>query len=384
MSLIHELSRTTAQTRRETERLVDPLIAKEKERFTQECRMAARNERNQCQMVVHMNDEVKERAGGKNVTEQKLRAMLVELGFHDGSVERLGPHYFLVGATWPVADAADQASTKRRRRTSPHRAGGTFITCPICHEHRPAVVLMPCGHVVCRDCQRCQQFRQCPMCRGPVSSASNGLFMDWRPRPCCPAVGGWSCLRWKLQADGCGPVLCFAEVGTQCISEVACSQLPAAKCQQCKWHIDIMNGKCSADFVFESWNLELFCTFPFKQLDGQWNSYGLGVALAERNLHFTWPPSNYECSFRGIDVWWLTSLFCHGGFPDGFTRDLERPDGERQKQIVVLIFFAWKVALRHLEVDILSPLQFDVFNTANLCKHADDQTNSVVLMFILS
>eukprot|EP00434_Breviolum_minutum_P038769 symbB.v1.2.034404.t1/scaffold4434.1/size39729/2 len=189
MSLIHELSQTTAQARRhaaerkrlydlETERLVVQLVATEKERFPEACRKAARNQKNNCYIGVKLSDEVKNRTGARVLTEQKLRAMLVELGFHNGSVERPGPHYFLVGATWPVADAADQASTKRRRRTSPERAGGTFITCPICHEHRPAVVLMPCGHVVCQDCQRGQQFRQCPMCRRSVFSASDGLFMD--------------------------------------------------------------------------------------------------------------------------------------------------------------------------------------------------------------
>ena len=199
MSLIHELSQTTAQAQLETERLVDSLVAKEKDllfgnqrinqalqvRFTQQCRMAAQNERNSCSMEVRLSDEVKKRVRGKDVTQQKLRAMLVELGFHDGTVERKGPvpvpvlggysvipEHFQLTATWPVADAASPKEPPQKR------ARGTSITCPICHEQRPAVVLMPCGHVVCRDCQRHQQFRQCPMCRGPVSSASNGLFMD--------------------------------------------------------------------------------------------------------------------------------------------------------------------------------------------------------------
>jgi hypothetical protein len=52
------------------------------------------------------------------------------------------------------------------------------VTCPICHEHRPAVVLVPCGHVVCRECHGCQKLRQCPMCREVIASTSRGLFMD--------------------------------------------------------------------------------------------------------------------------------------------------------------------------------------------------------------
>eukprot|EP00434_Breviolum_minutum_P038768 symbB.v1.2.034403.t1/scaffold4434.1/size39729/1 len=188
MSLIHQLSRATAQAKRdaaerkrlydlETERLVQAFVATWKEKFTEACWKAARNQKNECCIDVFLSKEVEKRAGGKNVTEQKLRAMLVELGFPDGRVQWFAfdpfGSYFEVSATWPVADAAGQASKKRRRRTSPERAGGTFITCPICQEHRPAVVLIPCGHVVCRDCQRCQKFRRCPMCRGPVSRISS-------------------------------------------------------------------------------------------------------------------------------------------------------------------------------------------------------------------
>ena len=184
MSLIHELSQTTAKARRdatekkrlydlETERLVQALVATEKQRFIRECRMEAQNERNSCSMSVTLSNKVQNRDGGKDVTEQKLWAMLVELGFHNGKVywrNLFGD--FTVSATWPVADAASPEEPSQKR------ARGTSMTCPICHEHRPAVVLMPCGHVVCRDCQRCQQFRQCPMCRRPISSASDGLFMD--------------------------------------------------------------------------------------------------------------------------------------------------------------------------------------------------------------
>ena len=185
MSLIHELSQTTAQAQRdaaerqrlydlETDGLVQALVATWKEKFTEACRKAARNQKNQCRMQVKTGEEVENRNPGKDVMEQKLRAMLVELGFHDGTVEfwDSSPLRFRVTATWPVADATSS------KEPSPEPAGGTFITCPICQEHRPAVVLIPCGHVVCRDCQRCQQLRQCPMCRGPISSASDGLFMD--------------------------------------------------------------------------------------------------------------------------------------------------------------------------------------------------------------
>ena len=169
-----QAQRDAAESKRlyelETERLVQVIVATEKARFMEACRKAAQNQQNGCRMQVKTGEKVGNRNGGKGLMERKLRAMLLELGFHDGGVEWKRPCYFHVSATWPVA--------ARSKKTSPQQAGGTSITCPICQEHRPAVVLMPCGHVVCRDCQRCQQFRQCPMCRGPISSASNGLFMD--------------------------------------------------------------------------------------------------------------------------------------------------------------------------------------------------------------
>eukprot|EP00434_Breviolum_minutum_P038770 symbB.v1.2.034405.t1/scaffold4434.1/size39729/3 len=150
MSFIHQLSQTTAQARRdkaerkrlydlETERLVQPFVATVKEEFMEACQQAARNQKNSCDMQVHLShlsDEIKNRDGAKDVTEQKLWTMLAELGLHDGTVvEQPDPfsidmYDFLVRATWPVADAASP------KEASPER--GTSITCPICHEHRPA------------------------------------------------------------------------------------------------------------------------------------------------------------------------------------------------------------------------------------------------------
>ena len=154
MSFIHELSQTTAQAQRdaaerrrlyeiETERLVQPLVAAAKERFMEACREAARNQKNECWIGVKLSDEVSKRNGGQDLTEQKLRAMLVELGFHDGTVE--WPHWcaegwcFKVSATWPVADAASP------KEASPER--GTSITCPIGQEHpsRRSHALSPRG-----------------------------------------------------------------------------------------------------------------------------------------------------------------------------------------------------------------------------------------------
>eukprot|EP00438_Fugacium_kawagutii_P032370 Skav234873 [mRNA] locus=scaffold840:355266:355748:- [translate_table: standard] len=54
---------------------------------------------------------------------------------------------------------------------------GTKGNCPICHENRHMVALMPCGHTVCQQCQRSQQLRQCPMCRKNLTGATEALFM---------------------------------------------------------------------------------------------------------------------------------------------------------------------------------------------------------------
>ena len=106
---------------------------------------------------------------------QQLQTFLVELGFPEGNVKLR--HYqddnddFFMTVQWNPEDATCSVSPSQT-------SGGTSIPCPICHEHRPAVALIPCGHVFCRDCHSSGQLRECPMCRGPITSATNGLFMD--------------------------------------------------------------------------------------------------------------------------------------------------------------------------------------------------------------
>ena len=109
-----------------------------------------------------------------------LKEGLADLGLQRCEVKANGGQaycgnakYFEISATW-TADAEASCNGEHINPSS----GGTRMTCPICHEHRPAVALVPCGHVVCRDCHRCQQLRQCPMCRKGITSATQGLFMD--------------------------------------------------------------------------------------------------------------------------------------------------------------------------------------------------------------
>ncbi len=122
----------------------------------------------------------------------KVRASLLELGVASVDVYIVYAPYELrlnVSVNWPAHVGACEEEAFE------HSFGGTCgtcVTCPICQEHRPAVVLIPCGHVICRDCHRSQQLRQCPMCRGPITSATNGLFMDWREH----RGQWWDWMRW--------------------------------------------------------------------------------------------------------------------------------------------------------------------------------------------
>ena len=79
----------------------------------------------------------------------------------------------------------------------------------------------------------------------------------------------------SCKLDGCGPVLWFEgsklmHVWTCMLSAAKMSTMKMVyKSTSLKLFDSILNGKCPAEFVFESWKLELFCAFPFKQLNGK-------------------------------------------------------------------------------------------------------------------
>ena len=134
-----------------------------------------------CKIMVERPKHLQSRGVCDDLLQQQLQGILAELGFHDGNVERFlhtpgrigGYYHASMTAKWTAGDA-----TSTSPEPIPTASGGTCVTCPICDEHRPAVGLVPCGHVVCRDCHRSQQLRQCPMCRKVITSATQGLFMD--------------------------------------------------------------------------------------------------------------------------------------------------------------------------------------------------------------
>ena len=193
MSFVQQLGRNVVRAQQrheiewqqyeaETQRLLQLWVAEIKERFMAECIEASHKRHLSCTMVVGHPDRLAARGASGDLLLNQLWGILVELGFQDGSVapfaERLvlrpdSSYCALLTGKWTSKD-----TTSTSPQQSPTHRGGTCATCPICHEHRPAVVLVPCGHVVCRECHGCQKLRQCPMCREVIASASRGLFMD--------------------------------------------------------------------------------------------------------------------------------------------------------------------------------------------------------------
>ncbi|CAL1152132.1 unnamed protein product [Cladocopium goreaui] len=100
-----------------------------------------------------------------------LKAKLDTMGFASCEVK----HYYdfqqhavlcTLHASWHVVDTP----------APPPSTGGCSNTCPICQEIRPVVVLVPCGHTLCSTCQG--NLQSCPFCRSPITTSTNGLFMD--------------------------------------------------------------------------------------------------------------------------------------------------------------------------------------------------------------
>mmetsp|Transcript_7073 Transcript_7073/g.16327 ORF Transcript_7073/g.16327 Transcript_7073/m.16327 type:complete len:119 (+) Transcript_7073:217-573(+) len=106
---------------------------------------------------------------------ERLRYKLGELGFAELSVHwapGINVHASWAGIT-PAKDASADQSKKRKKPS-----GGCSRTCKICLELAPLVVLSPCGHVLCEDCQTARDSNHCPFCRRPVCCVTDGLFLD--------------------------------------------------------------------------------------------------------------------------------------------------------------------------------------------------------------
>ena len=155
-------------------------------KFMQGCEQAAARRELRCSMYVDLPKKKQLCKHRMDALKQPLLEFLMELGFPEGTVTETG-RLFTIEVIWSPEDADCKVSP-------PQTSRGTCTTCPICQEHRSAVVLVPCGHAICRDCHRCQQLRQCPMCRAAITSATNGLFLDWNWREHCGQW--WHLIRW--------------------------------------------------------------------------------------------------------------------------------------------------------------------------------------------
>ena len=178
MSFRQQLARQTVNLQQaydvETQQMTQQWVAETREKFIQECQTASQQRQFSSRTWVTSPGHLIQRGVPPDLLRQQLQGVLVDLGFQDGSVSAfLHSRGTYMTAKWAAEDAT---STSPER--SPKAASGTCVTCPICHEHGPAVALVPCGHVLCRDCHRSKQLRQCPMCRKVITSATQGLFMD--------------------------------------------------------------------------------------------------------------------------------------------------------------------------------------------------------------
>ena len=143
-------------------------LADIKNQFVQECEKASRSGRCFCDAdygwPAHSKNERE-----KEFTRKQLQELLMELGFPEGKVKlSTSGTLFRIEVQWSPEDADCKVSP-------PQTSRGTCTTCPICQEHRPVVVLVPCGHVICQDCHDCKQLCECPMCRAAITSAMKCL-----------------------------------------------------------------------------------------------------------------------------------------------------------------------------------------------------------------
>ena len=103
---------------------------------------------------------------------QLLNDWLGKQGFTSKSVTCRGISS-LVTAAWSMAKEAKDLP--EQPTTHPQGIKGH---CPICHENRHLVALVPCGHSVCKKCHESAALRQCPMCRTNLTGATRALFVE--------------------------------------------------------------------------------------------------------------------------------------------------------------------------------------------------------------
>ncbi|CAK9064320.1 ERAD-associated E3 ubiquitin-protein ligase DOA10 [Durusdinium trenchii] len=170
--LAQELGRLTAQARNQQFQQADAWVKDTVQHFVQGCRAEA-----QKGMECYTLREVRIPSVGPCITAdrlaERLKMDLDACGFATASVQ----HYFdfqsqsmlcTLHGSWQVVESPAPTPA----------TGGCSGTCPICKEHQPVVVLVPCGHTICCSCHQQQSMQLCPLCRSAIQTTTNGLFMD--------------------------------------------------------------------------------------------------------------------------------------------------------------------------------------------------------------
>eukprot|EP00928_Gymnodinium_smaydae_P017600 TRINITY_DN16729_c0_g2_i1.p1 TRINITY_DN16729_c0_g2~~TRINITY_DN16729_c0_g2_i1.p1 ORF type:complete len:197 (+),score=25.29 TRINITY_DN16729_c0_g2_i1:37-627(+) len=85
--------------------------------------------------------------------------------------------YWPLHVSWDGAEATGSPAAEAPCAEDSTASAGTCAQCPVCWETAPVVVLVPCGHTVCRQCGPRFSLAQCPMCRQQVMGATQGLFL---------------------------------------------------------------------------------------------------------------------------------------------------------------------------------------------------------------
>ena len=50
------------------------------------------------------------------------------------------------------------------------------IKCPICFDKESNIVLIPCGHIICKTCYELSNNLFCPICRSNIEKYNNIYF----------------------------------------------------------------------------------------------------------------------------------------------------------------------------------------------------------------
>ena len=134
--------------------------------FEKECENAAGFGKCSAEMFLRRSPEMNKMAM------ELLKEKLGERGFKSFETKRSWKRNLVIKAKWALATEVEKTDTA----TAPQGVRGN---CPICHEHRHLVALVPCGHGVCKQCNDSAELRRCPMCRKKITGATEALFIGW-------------------------------------------------------------------------------------------------------------------------------------------------------------------------------------------------------------